>query len=1020
VSGDAATLDAPASSGSAPRTWDHFEIVGRVGGGGGGEVFRARDTRLARDVALKLLHGERADLAACFRREAQAQARIEHPHVCKVYEVGENAGRSYIAMQFVDGPTLAQAAAEMTVEERVRIVRDVAEAVHAAHRLGIVHRDLKPGNVMVERDADGARHAWVVDFGLARELERDETATATAGVVGTPAFMPPEQARGDGAAIDRRADVYGLGATLFAVLAGRAPYVGTSIDVLVQVASSDPPPLRAVAPTMPADLQTIVARCLERDPAARYPSAREVAEELDRFLDGEPIHARPRPWWARAARRLRRQRAVVGVSAAAVIALAVVGALWLRSRARAREDARLAQQLGQEAQAIDNAMRIAHLLPAHDLRPDRARLRERLRALEDATASAGGDALGPGQYALGRGALALGDRDGARAHLEQAWQAGYRTPDVACALGEVLGDQYEAALAAAASIEDPDTREAARRTAARDLRDPALAYLHQARGADIEPPALIEGLIAYREGRTDEALARLADAARAAPSVYEAQRLIGGLETDLAHARGEAGDTDGALAHAARAADAYAAAAAIARSDEGIQIGECERRFELIQLDWDHGRPSAPSAEDALAACDRALTIDPDSVDAYREAASVLWRMGEAEAAAGTDPRPTLARAIERAQAGLARDPKDARTLTALGTAWLTQAVRWEAPHGIDPRPALDKAVDALERSIASAPTPHALVDVADAQASIADWDAAHGTDPRPSYDRAAGAFRRAIALAPHYSDAYIDLGTVYGAIADYDVRRGLDPRAAVADEITAEQQAIAIKADNSLAWNDLAGAWAERIEWEWGQGIDTGPSSTQQIRALETSISLKPDYPYAHDNLAEAHRYVAREALARGADPTPALDRGRAEVAVARKLAADDPYSWQFGASLELLAARAAHDERDAAARFADADAAIARALAIDPDSADAHVVAAEIARWRGEAHRERGEPVADDVTRGLASAARALAIHPDLPTAHAVRGALLALDGKAADAKAALDRARELDPLLARDYPR
>jgi len=193
--------------------WDRYELLDLLGKGGMGSVYRARDRRLNRTIAIKFILGGNPDLTMRFLREARAQARIDHPNVCRVYEVGEVEGRAYIALQFVDGEPLHRAAARMSLDDKVAVMRDAAVAIHEAHRLGVVHRDLKPANVMVMRSDDGQWFPVVMDFGLAREASVEIGLTASGAPIGTPAYMSPEQVRGDLRAVDRRSDVYGLGAT---------------------------------------------------------------------------------------------------------------------------------------------------------------------------------------------------------------------------------------------------------------------------------------------------------------------------------------------------------------------------------------------------------------------------------------------------------------------------------------------------------------------------------------------------------------------------------------------------------------------------------------------------------------------------------------------------------------------------------------------------------------------------------------------------------------------------------------
>jgi serine/threonine protein kinase len=208
----------------APAPADPYEIIRPLGAGGMGEVFLARDRRLDRLVALKVLSGEDRRR---FLREARAQARSVHDGICQVYEIGERQGHAFIAMRFVDGPSLKAAASGHTLVEKVQIVRDLALALHESHEQGVIHRDVKPSNVLLERRSDGGVRPILTDFGLARE-PRGEDLTESGAILGTPAYMSPEQARATERIVDRRTDVYSLGATLYEMLVGAPPFTGAS------------------------------------------------------------------------------------------------------------------------------------------------------------------------------------------------------------------------------------------------------------------------------------------------------------------------------------------------------------------------------------------------------------------------------------------------------------------------------------------------------------------------------------------------------------------------------------------------------------------------------------------------------------------------------------------------------------------------------------------------------------------------------------------------------------------------
>ncbi len=291
---DAASTAQPALAATL-RYFGDYELQEEIARGGMGVVYRARQVSLNRTVAVKMiLSGQFAGTAQRqrFQREAEAAAQLRHPNIVAIHEVGEHQGRSYFSMDFIEGRTLAAVLREgkLPPARAGTLVKTLAEAVHYAHQRGTLHRDLKPSNILIS--ADSQPH--ILDFGLARPIEGEAGLTCTGDVMGTPSYMPPEQAAGRGGEVGPASDVYALGAVLYEAITGRAPFTGgTMAEVLRQVIEADPAPPRRWNPNVPADLETICLKCLEKRPERRYHSARALEEELERFLNFEPILARP-------------------------------------------------------------------------------------------------------------------------------------------------------------------------------------------------------------------------------------------------------------------------------------------------------------------------------------------------------------------------------------------------------------------------------------------------------------------------------------------------------------------------------------------------------------------------------------------------------------------------------------------------------------------------------------------------------------------------------------------------------
>lgn len=1059
----------------APSTVGRWQLSGVLGEGGMGTVYRASDPLLSRQVALKLLHGADPRQVSRLLLEARAQARVDHENVCSVFEAGVDDGRPFIVMQLVEGETLREASLSMPLEEKVACVAAVAEGVHAAHRMGLIHRDLKPTNVMVERTPEGRAKPYVLDFGLARDTEGPGQ-TATGHVVGTPSYMAPEQALGESERVDRRTDVYGLGAMLYEVLTGRPPFAGPSgVDVMMQVISQDAPAPRHLVPTLPPDLDTITRKCLEKEPERRYDTARALAEDLKRWLDGEPISARPPSLVYRAVKKARKHRAAVVAAAAVLAALALAGGFALRERSRAAERARLAQELGVEAARIEDAMRVASLLPLHDVREVRGRLERRVEALASRELGEAPADRGPVLSARGRGELALGRLEEARDTLRQAWDAGWRPVEVARSLGLVHASLYQAELRAVSHLSNPQLRRERRAAAERELRDPARRFLREGASGGGSEALLARALLDFCEERWERALSGAERAARRDPALFEALKLKAEVLLTRANAAREKGETAEARAGYARAASAFEEAVRTARSDPGAYLGLGSVFAARVELEhYDAGGDVEPWVSRAEVAFADGLVADPDHTGLLVARADLLRLHGESQMEAGRDPSRRFAAALADASRVTRIEPRSERGWKALAIIGV-RAAEWEEQSGRDPRPGLKEAVANLEKAAAFGATDPATFnalgytydalseaersrggdDSGELTKSVAAFERAlsiapslayvrtnlgnalqdlagvltdQGRDPAPTYARAEEAYREALAANPGDAYAQNSLGNPSLNLAILDMARGRDPEPRLARAEEAYRAACALNPRYATPWLNLGWTSLIRAQFRLLSGQSPLDAAAASREAFGKGLAIKPSIPVVHAQLASLRVLEGSWLLTRRQSPLDSVRAGRAEVARALERDPGNAPALRARADLALLEGR----YRGGAAGLpllAQASTDLARALEANPRDGETWLASARVARARAGILLALGRDPGTDLSAGRAAAAKARRLLPFLSVPDAEEGALAHLAAKAAKdpsaraaeaaaARAAFARAFSGNPLLKTEY--
>ncbi|MBI1753817.1 MAG: serine/threonine protein kinase [Acidobacteria bacterium] len=892
-------------------TWQGYQNLQLIGAGGQALIYKAQDMRLDRWVALKFPIHDRPQQVAHMLREARAQAQLDHPNILKVLEVGEHQGKPFIAMHYVEGGNLAENYPRFPIETRVRLMKAVAEALQEAHSHGLLHLDLKPGNILVDTTHPEEPWPYLTDFGLVRPEDFGRQLPAERlPAFGTAPFSSPEQMARDLARLDRRSDIYSLGATLYSVLCGHPPFDSRDpLDIL----GNEPVPLRVRDPLLPRDLEAITAKCLQAAPPERYGSAKAVAEDLQRFLDGVPVLARRSSLVYRLAKWVRRNRGLTAMSAAALFLVAGLGTWAILAMRRQSLQVRLANKYGRDIQSMEQMLRLAHLSRKHDRRPAVKHVRDTMAAIGQEMKALGPGTLGPGSYALGMGHLALGEWEEARQNLEAAWKAGFRSPACAQARGEVLTHFFMKARPRLNLINDSAQRESEQLRLDRTLREPALASFEIARGAGLETDYQ-EAMKAYLAKDIDRALRCARTACAQTAWRYEARFLAADLLMEQALPLRAAGDIAGAQRKCDESLKALEPVLEIAPSDPASWV-----KIGLLYFNMAFDRRQEPQwLERALASFATAVEVDPDSGESYGCLSMAQGAAAEAAEQRGEDPMPLLDRCVANGQMSQSLTPPG-QPNTHLG-----EAYGWRAGallrRGSDAIPDLDRAIEGLRQAIDLGNHDHVTYAIL---LTVSKWraDAAFqtGANPIPYLDQAVEWAKK----NTQFDTSNLQRQKVYMErrldLLDMAFRLNKPPQGGEAEALVRESQALLdrVASENRLKAElrvvlGRALRLRARAAFLTGQSFDS--DFERAVQQTQTAVEQDPKEPAFQAELAKACLEAGGCRFQRNQPSEAILRRALAEARRYRQMVPGRPDAAGLLLVAELFLAQARHRTADAA----------------------------------------------------------------------------------------------------------
>lgn len=820
---------------------NRYRIDERLGSGAMGEVFRAYDTLLKRPVALKLLKGDLPRLKERFMREARGQAKLRHEHICPIFDTGEQSGRAYIAMPLIEGETLDRAMTSLTLRQKIGIVKSVAEALHAAHQQGLVHRDIKPGNIMIEKET---LKPYVMDFGLVRDLAAADL-TQSLDIVGSPHYMSPEQAAGAREVIDGRADIFSLGVVLYQLLCKKLPFSGGNLSSLtLAVINRNPVAPRKWDPSLSADTEAVILKCLEKNPDRRYASAGELAGDLGRLLEGAPVQARRTAWPRRFISIVREHRFAAVIFASLLLIALAVSAMSVLSGIRLRHQARIAAEFGRSAEAIESTIRYSYLIQPHPVRTELEKVRKKLDDLKRRMKEIGRAAEGPGHFALGQGYMQLRDFERAATHLQKSWDRGFRTPQAAYSLGKSLGEIYYLEVLKAERINDRELQEARKNELEQRYIRPALSLLRAHQGDEHSSHSYALALIAFYEKRYEDAAKLLERSGNQADSFYEKKILLGDIHRAGGDGKWRKGDYAGSMAEYTLAARFYTQAVEIGRSDPLCYLRAGEMYLKMASVELKSKEKGVLSFLDkAQAYADGALFIDPSLSAAFCIRAAALMERGLWKSRRAEDPSPELESALREAEKAMKWRPEKADAYSLAGLA-LVRMGEYDVRHNRDPVIKQKKAIDLFGKALSLSPADvSARIHLTRASMTMAYFQILRGRAPLDAISQAVESAERVVEVFPDVPDAHAVRAGAYHIQALHEWYRGGDVSAAADRALASAREAVRLNVSVPRYHATLGALLLVKGNQEAVTGGKADQYYRECISLLEKSLEWHPGY---------------------------------------------------------------------------------------------------------------------------------------------------------------------------------
>ena len=712
---------------------------------------------------------------------------------------------------------------------------------------------------------------------------------------------------------------------------------------MVKILDDDPPPIRNSNPLLPKDLQTIILRCVEKNPERRYQSARSFADDLRRYLNGDPIVARQTTRSYRWLRKARKNKAITITLAISAILILAGSFFFLQSRADAERKAKLIAEFGNEVRFMESQIRSAYAAPLHDVRGETTEIKKRLKKIEERISVEGELAFGPGYEALGQSYIALGDYTKAQEFLKKAWDAGHHEPSTAYSLGIVTGKAYQDELLKTERLPGASLRELKRKEAEEKYGRKAVDYLKKG-SKHIESPLYVEALIDFYEKRFESALKKSQEAYRLTSWPYEPKKLEGDIHLRIGKVAQQSGEYKKALDAFNSAGKAYSEAEGLARSNEEIHLALGGRFNAASLIQKETGVRDEDYFSKALESCNKALVANPNSGRAYLCLSEAYYHDGiYLKFWSDKDPTDPFLKAVEMAERA---EPTiySVDALIAASESYISLAERAGAIRK-DPLPYLQKAIQKAQKAEKLDPHSDAFHSLAGAYFLLGDYQLMHGENPLPALERVVQLYhegRKDISLLEYMQNV---LGLAYHNMGDYKLQRGENPVFEFNKSLEHLKRGLEINPKAYYVASNIGLSYSRLAVFEMNQGRNPKPYCMDSLKYYDISMSEVPDEPYGNNNKGLVYLTLAEYESLNKQNPNVELTKAIEHFQTTIGLNADLNFTYvNLASALIMQADHKLQENQNPLNELKQAQENLEKALRTADDFYEAHRVTGEV----------------------------------------------------------------------------